>query len=45
MVAYNLEESKALADPALLDKINKLFKFKCNVGEYVNLPQLVVVGD
>jgi hypothetical protein len=43
MVAYNLEESKALADPALLDKIDKLFE--CNVGEYVNLPQLVVVGD
>ncbi|KAL2846710.1 hypothetical protein BJY01DRAFT_234510 [Aspergillus pseudoustus] len=33
MVAYNLEESKALADPALLDKIDKLFK--CNVGEYI----------
>lgn len=32
-----------LADPALLEKIDKLFA--CNVGEYVNLPQLVVVGD
>lgn len=33
----------ALADPALLSKIDKLFA--CNVGEYVSLPQLVVVGD
>lgn len=32
-----------LADPALLEKIDKLFA--CNVGEYINLPQLVVVGD
>ncbi|KAK6810758.1 hypothetical protein RU639_013520 [Aspergillus parasiticus] len=43
MVAYNMKESQALADPALLDKIDKLFA--CNVGEYINLPQLVVVGD
>jgi GTPase SAR1 family protein len=33
----------ALADPALLEKIDKLFA--CNVGEHINLPQLVVVGD
>lgn len=33
----------ALADPALLDKIDQLFAF--NVGEYIDLPQLVVVGD
>lgn len=33
----------SLADPALLEKIDKLFA--CNVGEYINLPQLVVVGD
>lgn len=33
----------ALSDPALLDKIDKLFA--CNVGEYISLPQLVVVGD
>lgn len=33
----------ALADPALLDKIDQLFA--CNVGEYIDLPQLVVVGD
>ena len=32
-----------LADPNLLEKIDKLFA--CNVGEYVDLPQLVVVGD
>ena len=32
-----------LADPSLLEKIDKLFA--CNVGEYVDLPQLVVVGD
>lgn len=32
-----------LADPGLLDKIDKLFE--CNVGHYIDLPQLVVVGD
>ncbi|PIG84606.1 hypothetical protein AARAC_010920 [Aspergillus arachidicola] len=32
-----------LAEPALLEKIDKLFA--CNVGEHINLPQLVVVGD
>lgn len=32
-----------LADPNLLEKIDKLFA--CNVGEYISLPQLVVVGD
>ncbi|KAK2800258.1 hypothetical protein FQN51_006166 [Onygenales sp. PD_10] len=32
-----------LADPALLDKIDKLFS--CNVGNHIDLPQLVVVGD
>jgi hypothetical protein len=32
-----------IRDPYLLDKIDKLFA--CNVGEYINLPQLVVVGD
>ncbi|KAE8415055.1 P-loop containing nucleoside triphosphate hydrolase protein [Aspergillus pseudocaelatus] len=36
-------ESSILADPALLDKIDKLFA--CNVGEHIALPQLVVVGD
>jgi ABC-type molybdenum transport system ATPase subunit/photorepair protein PhrA len=37
------EASMVLADPTLLGKIDKLFA--CNVGEYINLPQLVVVGD
>jgi Dynamin family len=37
------EASMVLADPVLLEKIDKLFA--CNVGEYINLPQLVVVGD
>jgi len=32
-----------IGDPVLLDKIDKLFA--CNVGEYIDLPQLVVVGD
>ncbi|KAH6662694.1 dynamin family protein [Halenospora varia] len=27
----------------MLDKINKLFA--CNIGDYINLPQIVVVGD
>ncbi|KAJ5490256.1 Dynamin [Penicillium expansum] len=35
--------SLELADPVLLEKIDKLFA--CNVGEYISLPQLVVVGD
>ena len=32
-----------LADPILLNKIDKLFE--CGVGDYIDLPQLVVVGD
>lgn len=32
-----------LASADLLEKIDRLFA--CNVGEYVDLPQLVVVGD
>lgn len=43
MVTHSLTGSPKLADPVLLDKIDKLFA--CNVGEYINLPQLVVVGD
>ncbi|KAJ5318544.1 hypothetical protein N7476_004964 [Penicillium atrosanguineum] len=35
--------STMLADPSLLEKIDKLFA--CSVGEYIDLPQLVVVGD
>lgn len=33
----------SLADPLLLGKIDKLFA--CGVGDYIALPQLVVVGD
>ncbi|KAL9113935.1 MAG: hypothetical protein Q9227_002069 [Pyrenula ochraceoflavens] len=36
-------EPAKFADPQLLQKIDKLFA--CNVGQYVSLPQLVVVGD
>lgn len=32
-----------IADPVLLEKVDKLFA--CNVGELIDLPQLVVVGD
>ncbi len=32
-----------LTSPDLLEKIDKLFA--CNVGAYIDLPQLVVVGD
>jgi hypothetical protein len=32
-----------LADPIMLDKIDRLFA--CNVGDYIDLPQLVVIGD
>lgn len=32
-----------LADPASLEKIDKLFA--CGVGDIINLPQIVVVGD
>ncbi|KAL9126918.1 MAG: hypothetical protein Q9217_004113 [Psora testacea] len=35
--------SNDLADAALLEKIDKLFE--ANIGEYVALPQLLVVGD
>ena len=34
---------ESIVDPSLLDKIDKLFA--CGVGEYIALPQLVVVGD
>jgi GTPase SAR1 family protein len=43
MTVHASDHHDSLADPALLDKIDKLFA--CNVGEYINLPQLVVVGD
>ena len=38
-----MERNSGLADPSLLEKIDKLFA--CNVGEYIDLPQIVVVGD
>lgn len=38
-----IEADIVLAEPALLEKIDRLFAR--NVGEYINLPQLVVVGD
>ncbi|KAF2230737.1 dynamin GTPase [Viridothelium virens] len=37
------QQGASLADPALLEKIDKLFA--CNVGEHIDLPQLVVIGD
>lgn len=43
MAANHAGTGSGLADPNLLDKIDKLFA--CNVGEYIDLPQLVVVGD
>jgi Dynamin family len=43
MALHSAETGGGLADPILLDKIDKLFA--CNIGEYIDLPQLVVVGD
>lgn len=43
MMIETRTRSLELADPTLLEKIDKLFA--CNVGQYVSLPQLVVVGD
>ncbi|KAL8902671.1 MAG: hypothetical protein Q9207_004473 [Kuettlingeria erythrocarpa] len=37
------KRKKNLADPVLLETIDKLFEY--NIGEYVDLPQLLVVGD
>ena len=36
-------ERHGLGDPQMLAKIDKLFE--CGVGELVNFPQIVVVGD
>ncbi|GME37743.1 Dynamin GTPAse [Neofusicoccum parvum] len=36
-------QPQALADPAMLSKIDRLFA--CNVGHHIDLPQIVVVGD
>lgn len=43
MAANKKEEVNGLAEPAMLEKIDKLFA--CGVGELVDLPQIVVVGD
>ena len=43
MVTHPPGSDLCLSEPALLEKIDKLFA--CNVGSYVDLPQLVVVGD
>lgn len=37
------EPSANLMDLAMLEKIDQLFN--CGVGEYIDLPQIVVVGD
>lgn len=37
------KSSFGIIDPVFLDKIDRLFA--CKVGDYVALPQLVVVGD
>lgn len=42
MAAQNVEHY-GLGDLLMLGKIDKLFA--CGVGEHVNLPQIVVVGD
>ncbi|KAL2814042.1 P-loop containing nucleoside triphosphate hydrolase protein [Aspergillus granulosus] len=43
MVSSKPSKSVMLADPMLLEEIDKLFAY--NIGEYINLPQLVVVGE
>lgn len=37
------ERAGKLTDPATLDKIDQLFA--CNIGNYIDLPQVIVVGD
>lgn len=43
MTRRNSNPRTRLADPSLLEKIDKLFAY--NIGEYISLPQLVVVGE
>lgn len=43
MAKKGSENESVLVDPTLLNKIDQLFAL--NVGSYINLPQLVVVGD
>jgi hypothetical protein len=42
-MANHKTEQHGLAEPLMLEKIDKLFA--CGVGELVDLPQIVVVGD
>jgi hypothetical protein len=42
-MANEEKQPYGLADPASLEKIDKLFA--CGVGDLINLPQIVVVGD
>lgn len=42
-MASPVAEVYGLGDPAILEKIDKLFA--CGVGDHINLPQIVVVGD
>jgi GTPase SAR1 family protein len=42
-MAAQREQHYGLADPASLEKIDRLFA--CGVGDHINLPQIVVVGD
>ncbi|KAL8822372.1 MAG: hypothetical protein Q9191_006890 [Dirinaria sp. TL-2023a] len=42
-MANHSKDRGKLADPKLLEVIDKLFEY--NIGEYVALPQLLVVGD
>lgn len=42
-MANPASEQYGLAEPLMLEKIDKLFA--CGVGELVDLPQIVVVGD
>jgi hypothetical protein len=42
-MATQEEQQYGLGDPVILEKIDRLFA--CGVGDYINLPQIVVVGD
>jgi hypothetical protein len=43
MSTHSTTPDSGLVSSTLLEKIDRLFA--CNAGEYVGLPQLVVVGD
>jgi hypothetical protein len=42
-MASHKPEQNGLAEPSMLEKIDRLFA--CGVGELVDLPQIVVIGD